>query len=767
MNKVKYILILVALVTVGKVTVLAQDTEKIIHYSEMSLDEMRKLTQDDLLQIPFEDLIELVKRFKVSSIDELYQLILNPSQSTASKKEEDLFEATLATTVISSAELENSGARNIPEALRLAPGIIVREKTNGNYDVHIRGNDFLPPGSDVSNSVNSTTLVMIDNRPVYNKFLGATFWENLPVTIQDLEKIEIIYGPATALYGPNAVSGVIHLITKKSTEEGFHARADVQGGSHNSAIGYGNVSYSKGKLGLNLSANYQQADRFQDSYYIPYNDTYVSGSEIGGINAGMNDMFSATGLNEDYWQGVNKGAINLGVDYQFSDKTRLNYMGSYQQSSSQTSYMDIGSVLSTRESNSFSNNLNITSGKFEADFSAITGRLNAIKGMAGYEYDYTELNGKMGYNFKLKNLNIRPGIEADYAIYSDEAYVDADANEGLLNGSVDLGTVQGSLRLDYTAWGKLRLTGALVQGYFTATDDDYTSYQFSTSYKANESTIFRAVASRANTGPFVLNTYMDKTINVAGMGDETQQAGGMTMYKLGNKDLMPMEMTMLELGMRKKIGRKLQADMSLFYNQSSNFSQMTKDMGLVNDPESTNTVITESVQNIDLKANQLGLTAGLKYVHNEKLNASLFATYQHTQLENYEVTETSFYEGITGNSANGLDLNATPAYLTFDHQYTPKFYGGGYINYKPGTKWNLNTSFYAYSKQKTFYSIGQDFKWVQIDPKFTCNMKASYQVNGWLNTYLNVRNITNSKSQEFLFTDQTGISYLVGCNLTF
>nr|WP_321453889.1 TonB-dependent receptor plug domain-containing protein [uncultured Carboxylicivirga sp.] len=755
------------MITVNFYSVTAQEEEKTIRYSEMSLEEMRKLTQDDLLQIPFEDLIELVKRFKVSSIDELYQLILNPSQSTASKKEEDLFESTLATTVISSTEMENSGARNIPEALRLAPGIIVREKTNGNYDVHIRGNDFLPPGSDVSNSVNSSTLVMIDNRPVYNRFLGATFWENLPVTIQDLEKIEIIYGPATALYGPNAVSGVIHLITKKTKQEGIHARADVQGGTHNSAIGYANVSYSKGKLGLNLSANYQQVDRFEDTYYIPQTDTYVSGSEVGDINAGVNDMFSATGFNDDYWNGVQKGAFNLGVDYQFSDKTRLNYMGSFQQSSAQTSYMDIGSVLSTRESNSFSNNLNFSSGKFDASFSATTGHLNAIKGMVGYEYDYTEMDAKAGYNFKFKNLTIRPGIEADYSVYSDEDYVDVDSDEGLLNGSVDLGTFQGSLRLDYTAFKKLRLTGALVKGYFTATDNDFTSYQFSASYKANESTLLRAVASKANSGPFVLNTYMNKTISMSVMGQETDQMGDMTMYKLGNKDLLPMEMRMLEVGARKKIGKKLQADLSVFYNRSKNFSEMTKGLGADEDIESSGTTITESVENIDLEANQLGATLSLKYVHNEKLNASFFATYQHTKLENYKVNEASFYEGITGESADGFDFNATPTYMSLDHNYTPKFYGGGYVNYQPSKKWNINTSFYAYSKQKTFYTIGQDFKWVEIDPKFTLNLKTSYQVTNWLNTYLNVRNLTNSTSREFLFTDKTGVSYLLGCNLTF
>ncbi len=744
----------------------SQNTENKVDYSEISLEEIRNLTQDDLLQIPFNDLIQLVKRFKVSSIDELYHLILNPVQTTASKTNEDLFDATLATTVITSLEIKNSGARSIPEALKLAPGIIVREKTNGNYDVHIRGNDFLPPGSDMSNSVNATTLVMIDNRPVYNKYLGATFWENLPVTIHDLDKIEIIYGPSTALYGPNAVSGVIHLITKKQNTEGIHVSSDVQLGNHQSATGYGNISYSKNNFNLYLSGNYQQADRFQDTYYIPMIDTYVSGSEARTINEELNNLFSASGFNDDYWMGIQKEAFNIGMNYKFSENTNLFYMSSVQQSTAQTSYMDIGSVLSTRKSDSFSNNLNFTSGKLGVNVSFLFGHLNAIEGMAGYEYDYSELNGQVGYLFNINNLNIRPGIQAEYANYSDEDYVDTKAKEGILNGSVNLGNIQGSLRVDYTAFKKLRLTCAAVSGYFTATEKDFTSYQFSSSYKINESTMIRGVASKANSGPFVLNTYADRETHLTDLEMDNIDYDEISLYRKGNKNLHPMEMSMLELGLRKKLGKKLQADLSVFYNKSDNYSQMIQDFEDISDAGTTALKITESAQNIKLKARQTGISISLKYVPNENFNFSIFGTYQKTDLNDFQITEASYYEGLTANSSEGIDLENDPVYISIDHEYTPSFYGGGYINYKPGKKWNMNVSYYAYSKQKTFYSVRQEFNWVEIDPKLNCNIKTSYQINDKLSTYLNLRNFTDNQSQEFLFTDETGLSCLVGINLT-
>ena len=61
---------------------------------------------------------------------------------------------------------------------------------------------------------------------------GGTFWETLPISLTDIERIEIIRGPSTALYGPNAVSGVINIMTKKTLEENnLEVNASVQGGT--------------------------------------------------------------------------------------------------------------------------------------------------------------------------------------------------------------------------------------------------------------------------------------------------------------------------------------------------------------------------------------------------------------------------------------------------------------------------------------------------------------------------------------------------------
>ncbi|WP_075590207.1 TonB-dependent receptor plug domain-containing protein [Labilibacter marinus] len=775
--KNRYVLLLVGFMLIST-SLFAQDKSP-INVEELSLEQIKGLTQEDLLELPFEDLIHLVKKFKLSSIEELYALLLNPTQSTASKMEEDVFESPLATTVITADELEKSGARSIPEALKLAPGVIVREKTNGNYDVHLRGNDYIPPGSDLTNSVNSTTLVMIDNRPVYNSFVGATFWENLPVSVNDLEKIEIIYGPSAALYGPNAVSGVIHLITKKADTEGLQTNFDIQAGTNSSKIATGSINYNKGKWGIRLSGNYNQSNRFQDNYYIPQNDEYVSGDQVGELNASIDTSFIASEFSNDYSNAIEQGAANLDITYTPSDKVMINYQGSYQSSSAQTAYMDIGSVLSTRKSTSFSNSINVKAGGFDSHISLLSGQLNAVEGMPGYEYDYQELNAKAGYNFKYKNLIIRPGIMANYANYSDENYVDIEANTGLLNGSAELGTVQGSLRLDYTAFDKLRIVGAWLQGYFYQPERNYSSYQFASSYQVNDNTLLRAVVSKSNSSPFVLNTYMDKSIQVPmPTNPNNDEEGYMNLNMVGNEDLAPQEMQMFELGLRKRILKNLQADVSIFYNKSKDYAQLVTDEttlpsgppedlaeGEVPSEPMNDITILETMENLDLKSDQIGITANFKYVMNKKLNMSLFATYQHTELKDFEISDPSQYEELTGTSLDDNTLTENSEYLSFEHSYTPNVYGGASINYSPTNKWNFNTSLYGYSKQESFYTKGRDFINVTIDPKLTFNLKASYQINTWMNVYVNARNLTNNTKQEFMFTDKTGGVYLGGISI--
>ena len=106
--------------------------------------------------------------------------------------------------IVTQDEIRRSGARDIPGVLRHVPGVGVLQWTGGNADVGIRGYD---------QSYSTRLLVLVDGRQVYADSFGYTPWSTLPVELSDIRQIEIVMGPSSALYGFNAVSGVINIIT--------------------------------------------------------------------------------------------------------------------------------------------------------------------------------------------------------------------------------------------------------------------------------------------------------------------------------------------------------------------------------------------------------------------------------------------------------------------------------------------------------------------------------------------------------------------------
>src|SRR5450432_463932 len=157
--------------------------------------------------------------------------LLNVKIVSVSKQSELLFDAPLSASVVTKEDIQRTGCTSIIEAMRLVTGVIVREQSNGNYDIQLSGMDNVPPNAPFDVTSNTTTLVMIDNRPVYSYLRGGTFWETLPIDINDLERIEVIRGPAAALYGPNAVNGVINIITRQPTKHGLYVVANSAQGT--------------------------------------------------------------------------------------------------------------------------------------------------------------------------------------------------------------------------------------------------------------------------------------------------------------------------------------------------------------------------------------------------------------------------------------------------------------------------------------------------------------------------------------------------------
>jgi iron complex outermembrane recepter protein len=128
-----------------------------------------------------------------------------PMVITSSRYGQNTLDAPNSVTILTGDELRASGVTSIPDFLRRVPGVEVMALGPGDYNIGIRGfNDRL------SNKV----LVLIDGRSTYFDHVGATFWSLLPISAADVERIEVVRGPGAALYGANAFSGVINIITR-------------------------------------------------------------------------------------------------------------------------------------------------------------------------------------------------------------------------------------------------------------------------------------------------------------------------------------------------------------------------------------------------------------------------------------------------------------------------------------------------------------------------------------------------------------------------
>ena len=236
--------------------------------SSMTKDDIMKLTYDELLEMPFEDVLHLADVMGVS-MDDLFAMIMNKSVSSASKKAEDSFKSPLASTVITKAEIRSYGITSIEEALRLVPGMIVQEKTNGMYDVHIRGLNNIPDNQMMIYTENANTLLMIDGRIAHNYATGDANFDILPIGIEDIERIEVVRGANAALYGPNAVTGVINIITEKTTQNSKELQGNLTMGTHENYVG--DVAYRKNinkKLSVGLTANLQYRRRNTNQLYV-------------------------------------------------------------------------------------------------------------------------------------------------------------------------------------------------------------------------------------------------------------------------------------------------------------------------------------------------------------------------------------------------------------------------------------------------------------------------------------------------------------------
>jgi iron complex outermembrane receptor protein len=243
---------------------------------------------------------------------------------TASKAAQSPLDAPNSTSIITEQDIRLSGITKIPELLRRLAGVDIMETTGSQTEVSLRG---------FNQRLSNKVLVLINGRSTYVDLLGATLWGSLSIGVEDIERIEVVRGPGSALYGADAFNGVINIITKQPGEGGSGFNAGY--GSNNTTHGTIWTSGRDKELAWRLSAGYDYLPRWSREVQEGRSDLHLSSNDQNSAQrtARMDATVTRTigkdvtvgiqgGFNSGYIEFLGEGPANdINLNYQTNDIT--------------------------------------------------------------------------------------------------------------------------------------------------------------------------------------------------------------------------------------------------------------------------------------------------------------------------------------------------------------------------------------------------------------------------------------------------------------
>ncbi|MGI2038150.1 TonB-dependent receptor plug domain-containing protein [Shewanella frigidimarina] len=230
------------------------------------------------------------------SLDLSLQELMNVEVTSVSKQKQPLSNSPAAIYVVTSESIRRSGATSIPQALRDVPGLHVAQIDSQKWAIGSRG---------FNGRYNNKLLVLMDGRTLYSPAFSGVYWEVQDTLMADIERIEVIRGPSAALWGANAVNGVINIITKHS--------ADTLGG-------YGELGAGDYEQGF---AGFRYGSTLSDKVT---SRVYLKGHERDSFELDLNDLESdllvpfADAGKDNSWQHLQLGGH---IDIQLETDTSL------------------------------------------------------------------------------------------------------------------------------------------------------------------------------------------------------------------------------------------------------------------------------------------------------------------------------------------------------------------------------------------------------------------------------------------------------------
>jgi iron complex outermembrane receptor protein len=174
---------------------------------------------------------------------------------TATRSEQKTEKIPATVSVITAEEIAAANAATVPDVLRLLPGVLVR-------DVSGNGNEQAVDIGGFGETADRHVAVVVNGRRINPVDMSFISWATIPV--ENIERIEVLYGSGTVLYGDNAMGGVINIITREAAAEGVHGKVEGSYGSFDTLRGSATLNVVQGRTGLQAGYGHQQSDGYRD-----------------------------------------------------------------------------------------------------------------------------------------------------------------------------------------------------------------------------------------------------------------------------------------------------------------------------------------------------------------------------------------------------------------------------------------------------------------------------------------------------------------------
>ena len=321
--------------------------------------------------------------------------LMNIEITSASRKEQRVEDVPAAVYVITRNDIRRSGMASVPDLLRLVPGVQVAQINANKWAISVRG----------FNSLASTKLlVLVDGRSIYNPLFSSVLWDTEDLMIEDIERIEVIRGPGGAVWGANAVNGVINIITRPAADtSGLLVSADAGTFDRGQvAVRYG------GTAGSGAYRTYAQFSNHGNSSVSPgidANDRWRSatsgfrGDWSQGIDAFMLQGSVAAGEERPLWLDLDPTLTALNNHDGVSQSQVANVLGRWTRRRSTGATLQLQSFVDVAHRHEEIGTYQRQTVDLDAVYHTAVGRRNDLVAGGGYRYIGERMNGEDGYSF--------------------------------------------------------------------------------------------------------------------------------------------------------------------------------------------------------------------------------------------------------------------------------------------------------------------------------------------------------------------------------